>query len=264
MLQKKTANHVSKTSVDVHRMEAYFAGVGFSPHRHDTYTLGVTLQGVQSFDYRGQTRHSLPGEIVVLHPDEVHDGRAGTDAGFRYRSIYIEPSHIQSALGGRPLPYLKGGVSRNRRLFEIVKPLLEELDQSLETLEYQDAIYDLATTLDQLAAPPTPQKHFDYVSAELARLYIHEHLDDGVALETLAAITGCNRWELSRHFRALFGTSPHRYLIMRRLDKARHMLKNGHGLADTAAACAFADQSHFARHFKKAFGQTPHQWCKLH
>ena len=30
------------------------------------------------FDYRGRVERSLPGEVVVLHPDETHDGRAGT------------------------------------------------------------------------------------------------------------------------------------------------------------------------------------------
>jgi hypothetical protein len=37
----------------IERLEAYFAGHGYDPHRHDTYAIGVTLSGVQLFDYRG-------------------------------------------------------------------------------------------------------------------------------------------------------------------------------------------------------------------
>ncbi len=242
-------------------------GVAYAPHRHDTYTIGITLEGVQSFDYRGETRHSLPGGMVVLHPDELHDGRAGTDAGFRYRTIYIEPPLIQSALGGRPLPFIEDGISSDQKLFNAVLPLLEEYDQPLETLEYQDAVYDLAAALGEAATKNSsdgdhPIKLFNYNAAQLARQYIHERLEHGISLEDLEAVTGHDRWQLSRDFRALFGTSPHRYLMMRRLDKARNLMRVGHSIADAAFASAFSDQSHLTRQFKKTYGMTPRFWIK--
>src|SRR5471030_993974 len=67
------------------RIEAFFSGHGFDPHRHDTYAIGYTTRGVQSFRYRDAAQHSVPGQVFVLHPDETHDGRAGTSDGFRYR-----------------------------------------------------------------------------------------------------------------------------------------------------------------------------------
>ena len=262
-----TTNWVYQARGDIHRIEAYFAGAAYAPHRHDTYTIGITLEGVQSFDYRGETRHSRPGGMVVLHPDELHDGRAGTDAGFKYRTIYIEPSHIQSALGGKPLPFIDGGVSSDPRLLAAVLPFLEEYDQPLEALEYQDAVYDLAEALHETASNISDHddraiKLFNYNAAQLARQYIHERLEHGISLEDLEEITGHDRWQLSRDFRTLFGTSPHRYLMMRRLDKARKMLLAGHPIADAAFAAAFADQSHFTRHFKKTYGMTPKLWVK--
>ena len=56
----------------IERIEGRFSGAAYGPHRHDTYAIGVTLHGVQSFRYRGRTRHSLPGQVMVLHPDEMH------------------------------------------------------------------------------------------------------------------------------------------------------------------------------------------------
>ncbi|MBW6194419.1 AraC family ligand binding domain-containing protein, partial [Pseudomonas aeruginosa] len=100
----------------VERIEAYFAGHGYDPHRHDTYAIGQTLAGVQSFRYRRSQRHSLPGGCLVLHPDELHDGEAGSQEGFRYRMLYVEPALIQQALGGRPLPFVRGGLSDDPRL----------------------------------------------------------------------------------------------------------------------------------------------------
>src|SRR5262249_54884873 len=75
----------------VELFSAWFAGEAYRKHRHDTYAIGVTDHGVQVFDYRGAAHRSLPGQAVVLYPDEVHDGRAGTREGFGYRIVYVEP-----------------------------------------------------------------------------------------------------------------------------------------------------------------------------
>src|ERR1041385_3388351 len=79
------------------RAEANFSTMRFAPHRHDAYAIGITLSGVQSFGYRGTTAHSEAGCTFVIHPDEKHDGRAGTDEGYRYRIVYIEPRLISNA-----------------------------------------------------------------------------------------------------------------------------------------------------------------------
>src|SRR5213595_1933344 len=62
----------SAQPLKMERIEAFFGGHGFTPHRHDTYAIGRTLSCVQSFQYRKSQRHSLPGKTIVLHPDEVH------------------------------------------------------------------------------------------------------------------------------------------------------------------------------------------------
>src|SRR5262245_1035740 len=93
----------------VERIEAFFAGHAYDPHRHDTYAIGITLSGIQSFDYRGARADSLAGNAIVLHPDETHDGRAGAEAGFCYRMLYVEPRLVRDALGGQAnaLPFVR-------------------------------------------------------------------------------------------------------------------------------------------------------------
>lgn len=144
----------SATPGSVERIEAWFGGHGYDPHRHDTYSIGRTLAGVQSFHYKGALCHGVPGNTLVLHPDELHDGMAGTDIGFRYRMAYIDPSLIQNVLGGEPLPFIAGGMSRDPRLYRASEAFVQALDHPLETLEEQDAVYDLAMALVQSAASP--------------------------------------------------------------------------------------------------------------
>src|SRR5205823_10253349 len=102
------------------RAEANFSTMRFAPHRHDSYAIGITLRGVQSFGYRGTTQHSETGCAFVIHPDEKHDGRAGTDQGFGYRIIYIAPRLISEALRGLPLPFVKDAVTHDTRLHRAI------------------------------------------------------------------------------------------------------------------------------------------------
>jgi AraC-like DNA-binding protein len=250
----------------VERIEAFFQHNGYALHRHDTYAIGRTLAGVQSFHYRRSVRNSLPGGTMVLHPDEAHDGQAGTDEGFRYRMIYVEPAVFQAALGGKPLPFIEGGLSDDPRLATATEALLHGMDRAMDPLEQDDALFDLAHALDAASgARPVPplRASADFRAAQLARDYLHAALDRPVTLDELAAATGRDRWSLSRDFRAFFGTSPHRYLTMRRLDAARQSMLSGMALVDAAAAAGFADQSHMTRHFVAAYGVTPSRWLRM-
>jgi AraC-like DNA-binding protein len=245
------------------RIEAFFAGAAYGMHRHDTYAIGRTLAGVQSFSYRGGMRHSLPGGTIVLHPDEVHDGQAGTEAGFHYRMLYVEPALIQQILGGRPLPFIPDGISSDPRLHAAAGVLLRDVNLPADPLEEDDALFDLAHALRAAAGNPLGKQNFDYRAVERAREFIHAALASAITLDELAEHSGRDRWSLSRDFRLLFGTSPYRYVVMRRLDMVKALLVQGYTLVDAALAAGFTDQSHMSRHFAKTFGLTPARWLKV-
>lgn len=253
------APHASK----VERIEAFIAGHGYDLHRHDTYAIGSTLSGVQSFQYRGEERHSLPGGTMVLHPDEPHDGQAGTADGFRYRMVYVEPALIQQILGGKPLPFVKNGISSDPRLYAATRTLLQGMDGPMDSLEEQDAMFDLAHALNAVSGTTHNHQTFDYQAAEKAREFMHAGLDQAITLDALAEQSGRDRWSLSRDFRLLFGTSPYRYLTMRRLDLVRALLLQGQSLVGAALNAGFTDQSHMTRHFSKTYGLSPSRWLKL-
>lgn len=245
------------------RLEAFFAGHGYDPHRHDTYALGITLTGVQSFDYRGATAHSLPRHAIVLHPDERHDGRAGTAAGFRYRMLYIAPRLIGDALGdARALPFLSDPVTTDAGLIAALSPALADLDAPLEDLQRDQVAFEIAmalAALDRSAARPAIDTACGR-ALDRARDFLDAHAGQAVRSDALEAITGMSRFALARQFRAALGTSPYRYLVMRRLDRARRLIARGMALAEAATASGFADQSHLSRQFKRAYGVSPGRW----
>lgn len=248
----------------IERLEAYFAGHGYDPHRHDTYAIGVTLSGVQLFDYRGGTVHSHRGKAIIVHPDETHDGRAGTKSGFYYRIAYIEPRLIQAALGDkpRPLPFVNGGVTDDTRLIDAIVPALRDVDALLEDLQVDQVVAEVAAALVALdgSGRRTTIEATSVRAAALARDFLDANVQRMVRSEEIEAVTGLDRFALARHFRACLGTSPYRYQTLRRLDRARTLMRTGTSLADAAVASGFADQSHMTRQFKKAYGLSPGRW----
>jgi AraC family transcriptional regulator len=88
--------------------------------------------------------------------------------------------------------------------------------------------------------------------------HIEAHLDQPIRLAALAADSGLSQTHLSTLFRAEFGTSPHAYVIDRRLDRARRLLAAGDlPIAGIALDCGFADQAHLTRMFVLRLGTTP-------
>jgi AraC-like DNA-binding protein len=91
--------------------------------------------------------------------------------------------------------------------------------------------------------------------------YIDSHLDEDLRLETLASTAMLSMSHFARAFRDRVGVPPHRYVLQRRIDRAREMLAGTESpLAEIAAAMGFADQSHFARHFHRTVGIAPSEF----
>ena len=249
------------------RIEARFAGHAYDPHRHDTYAIGYTLSGVQTFDYRGVSRDSLPGDTIVIHPDEVHDGRAGSQAGFCYRMVYVEPSLVMAALGesARALPFSRNAVQRDEQLIGVLRMVLDDLYNEVDELQMSCFLAGLADLLSARAPSTALRQRRGTAKKAIWRIadFLNKCGGGPVRSADLEAIAGLDRFTLARQFRATLGTSPYRYLIMRRLDIVRQLIREGASLVDAAVDAGFADQSHMTRHFKQAYGLSPGLWRRL-
>jgi len=242
----------------------YLFDSAYEPHRHDSYAIGITTAGVQTFRYRGARRVCLPGQLHVLHPDETHDGAAGTDDGFGYRILYVAPELVRDALGGGPLPFVADPVQTLAPATRLVASLLVDIDEPISDLARAEIAATLADTLRELGGQPAPgPATIDLRAVGLARDYLAAHASGQTPASTLEAVAGVDRFTLARHFRRALGTSPDRYRTMRRLGLARAAIERGLPLAEAAASAGFADQSHMTRQFKRAYGLTPARWTAL-
>ena len=237
---------------------------GFSRHRHDTYAVGITTAGVQTFWYRGARRTCLPGQLHVLHPDELHDGAPATAAGFAYRIVYVEPELVRAALGSSaPLPFVADPVCARGPATRAVEQLLADVDEPLADLGRDAAATAVAAALRAWSGgPQTDTGPVDVAACARVREHLAAHAHEQTASAELERIAGLDRFTLARQFRRAYGTSPDRYRTMRRLELARAAIAGGTPLAAAALDAGFADQSHLTRQFRRAYGMTPGRFAR--
>jgi AraC family transcriptional regulator len=108
-----------------------------------------------------------------------------------------------------------------------------------------------------------PRTHRGGLSRSLLRRvveYIDQHLAQDLGLQSLATVTGLSEDYFARAFRESTGVPPHRYLLQRRLERARRLLETSDmPIVEIAQILGFVDQSHLTNLFRRNTGMTPGQ-----
>lgn len=259
-------------------LNAHFTQHRFERHSHETYSIGVTRSGVQTFACRGARHASLAGDVILFNPDEPHDGSRGTEAGFGYSMLYVDAALVHAWMGDRGAAG-GGGHDRSSMATRYFKaPLVHDpqgallLQQAVAAVaERQESLHGEERTAEAMVAllgrhgelrRPWATTGVDTGRARMAlvREYLDAHFADDVTVQALATQAGLSRAHLTRAFTATFGMAPHAYLNMVRIRQAQAALRQGGAVADVAAACGFADQSHLTRRFKGQVGMAPGRW----
>src|SRR5262249_59568739 len=102
---------------------------------------------------------------------------------------------------------------------------------------------------------PTRRRYGALPRAKLRAVveYLEEHLDASPTLERMAAIARLSPTYFASQFQRATGLPPHRYVVARRVERAKQLLQ-GDGdlsLAEVAARTGVSDQSHFSPHFQR-------------
>ena len=153
-----------------------------------------------------------------------------------------------------------------RRLMTL---LLEEVQAGtpLGKLYADSLAHALAIRYLQTGEPVRHERVHSAVSAlppyALKRVleYIANSFQSQISLASLAQEAGYSRGHFLKMFRAATGVTPHQYVLKRRVDHARLLLKRREiGIVDIAADCGFSSQAHLTQVFGQHIGVTPAEY----
>jgi AraC-like DNA-binding protein len=234
----------------------------FGRHTHDQFGIGVIVRGAQkSLSGRGVVE-AESGDVITVNPGEVHDGSPLGESGRAWRMLYFDPA----ALAG-PIRALTEGRAGS---VELSHPAVRDQASAAYFLSLFRTMTDphgghseiegrqsLLLLLARLIEPRAQERPRAPKAIDQARARIDDDPSAPLSLGELAAIGGVSQFQLVRGFSKTTGLTPHAYLVLRRLQRARKMIAGGATLADAAQASGFADQSHMTRLFVRTYGISP-------
>lgn len=245
-------------------VSAYERGPGegsWQDSRH-RLLLCLTPRPAMTFAFDGAPRRDLPPEegALLFLPAGMMAWSAGPSS--RYARLCWEPG-LLAALA----PHLAHPLSfepehlRDPLLAQLLLTLAEEAGaNTLDRLLAESLLAATAVRLAQRARPVAAAEP-DLAPPRLRRVleHIEAHLGEDLSLEGLAAVACLSPFHFSRSFKAAMGEGPRRYVLRRRVERAKTMLRRSGGqpLAAIAVELGFADQSHLTNAFRRETGTTP-------
>lgn len=214
----------------------------------------VVDAGAVAYDLDRGHHDATTSTLTVLPPGIPHDGHpAVPGTSFRKRVLYLDADWLPESSRGRAAhaPTLRATdtITAAKRIHAALEHPEDLMVAEHWLLTVRDAV--LAHLGD---APPVLH---DAPLARRLRDLLDDRLTAPVTIAQAAAQLGAHPSHLVRSFSQSYGIAPHQYVISRRIDRARHLLVDGHRPAEVAALAGFHDQAHLTRHFRKLLGITP-------
>jgi len=212
-----------------------------------SFAPGTDVLGQPGDDFDGEMRDRVDVLLFLMEPDFVA-------AQFELRGLPGDRAELRD-LPARPDPGLLGAGRR----------LAEALDGGLDGNElYCEVLIDaMLTRIISRHATLTcgrPPYREDLSPAKLHALlgFIDRNLSSPLRLADLARAAALSPAHLARAFRNASGLPLHRYVLYRRLEKARALLSMpGVKVAAAALQCGFANAAHLSKAYRQAFGIPP-------
>mgnify|MGYP001080865632 CR=1 FL=1 len=207
---------------------------------------------------------AAPGDIITVNPAEIHDGVPLAGKPRRWRMLYFDESVLREAASDLADDALAAyefhaPVLRAPRAVPLFDNLFRICSDGRG--DHADAMLKEECLLGLLArlGRPLRRGREPGVAAGIvrAKAAIDASPAHAFTLAELAALGGVNPFQTIRMFARATGFTPHAYLMQRRVELARDLIRGGSGLADAAMAAGFSDQSHLTRAFAARFGYTP-------
>jgi AraC family L-rhamnose operon transcriptional activator RhaR/AraC family L-rhamnose operon regulatory protein RhaS len=253
-------------------------------HSHDFHELVIITDGIGTHVTNSERYPISAGDVFVIKPDMAH-GYLDTDRLSLINVLYIpELIHFPCAdladcPGYHALFRVEPGLRKGHAFKSRLKTGPLELAEAKKTVrEIQDELAAKKPGFNFMA-----EAHFMRLACFLSRCYtasgtdqklsgalmrlseILVHIDSNfrrpLELDALVAMSGMSKSSFIRNFRKAVGRAPFEYIIQKRIERARELLKNP-DISVRAAAdeSGFEDSNYFSRMFKKATGKTPLQF----
>ncbi len=260
---------------------AFYGGPGFtlyhawghngamplSPHFHDEYLICAQVRGVEECHVSGRLQEFVPGDVVLINPQQVHTGNTRGNEAVEYISLYVDRDVV------RRLAH-EAGAATDSPEFTVVKRsghpvVIDKLRALLELVRERDTsgLYPADRAPSESDMSPLTSVLRSGAGAELTddgsdrRVHVPE--GDLLSIDSALADVVVNAFEEFSNLRRPMLRSTNR-ISHRKIARAVEFIRdldpqvNPASVAlDELAEVAGLSKYHFLRQFSQVVGMTP-------
>jgi AraC family transcriptional regulator len=226
---------------DLYRADGQTAVVGL-PRSHSKDLRNKITFLPAGCDVEGWSQIAKPASIVAVYIDQTAEDKEPIDLSRIAPQLGLEDHMLRSAL------------SRFQLMLH---------DPTLDTPGYAETLAMLmAYEMARLGSRQRqPLAHKGGLTARQVRLvvdYIENHLTEKTTISELAALLDLTRFHFIRAFKQVVGMPPHKFMVLRRIDRAKELLERGDiSVTEVASQAGFNSITQLTKAFRRVVGTTP-------
>ena len=240
-------------------------------HEHPEAFLHLVLKGVVKYEVRTRGRNlrftSCPGTLFLLPPGTVDE--VNWTGPTQRVAVAIHTSLLTHALEETAhqteVELTEHWDLMDRHISALLLEMMADLDDNSpagtiygESLANALVVYLVKRYAVRQTIPVIHKGGLTRNRLKRVLDYIAASLDENISLAQLAAIAGMSQHYFSELFKRSTGHSPHNYVLMQRIERAKQQLQDPkRSIIDAGLDAGFQNPSHFARMFRKIEGTTP-------
>ena len=234
-------------------------------HTHGCAEIFFITEGHGRFRTQHEEFPVAIHDLVVVNAHVLHTELSQMDSPLEYIVLGVEGLEAMGGAKGYTMLHLHGGW---RELMGCLELMLQEAGEARSG--YEQVCRSLLEVVlirmgrqEALSLEPEPSESRTSRECGLVRRYIDNHFKENLNLDQLARLAHVNKYYLSHAFRREFGTSPIAYLISRRIEESRFLLREtDHSLSLIAQMLGFSSSSYFSQCFRLVEGVSPMEYRK--
>lgn len=231
-----------------------------SLHTHGCAELFFITGGHGRFRFQQREFPVSIHDAVIVNANVPHTEVSQLESPLEYKVLGVEGLGTLAGGEGYAMLHLHSGWDALTVCLDLMlqeasqaQPGYEQVCRSLST-----AVMILLSRQQSAALSGGPPDARSNRECGLVRRYIDNHFKENLSLDQLAQMVHLNKYYLAHAFRREFGVSPINYLISRRIEESRFLLREtDHTLSLIAQILGFSSLSYFSQCFRRIEGISP-------
>ncbi len=232
-----------------------------SPHSHQCTELFYVTGGKGGFNIENEVFQVKTHDLVVVNPNVQHTETSWNFSPLEYIVLGVEGLELSNPDSTDDRYF----VLQMKNVSDVVIPCLNMMIGEVEHKKpgadsiCQNLLQVLIVHLMREARVSAEKtERATRRECGTAKWYIDSHFKEKITLNTLAEICGVNKYYLSHSFSQEYGISPIQYLIHKRLEESKYLLRSTDiPIARIVQTLGFSSGSYFAQMFRNAEGLSP-------